>query len=518
MKVMKRIVGAVLVLAMTVSLAISAFAADAQFVEGATDEKLVVGLSAEPMSTDGVAGMGQQAGCIEFSLYDNLIQWDSVEGVFKPMLAESYEWLDDNTLEMKLRQDVTFHDGEPFNAEAVLWNFQNIKEHSNSAGLYISNFDVDSFKVVDEYTIDIVTSKPYILAETFLSLMYTGMMSPKAVEAVGYEEYTRNPNGGSGPYKFVEWVPGDHITLERNEEYYGTLPYYKTLVFKFIIDDNARGLALQEGSVDVIENILENQAKEFQAGTAIDVFVPEKITAYALWFNCREDRPTHDLAMRQAIAYAIDTSMLPAILDMEVSADPADGMAFKGSDSYREPKEPYYPADLDKAKELMAQAGYAEGELNMVILHQEGLLYSTMAEYIQFCLSQIGINATIESVSAGVSRERQAEGSYDMYIQRHSTYDPNSSAMQWYESNSPMNNLGFSSDAFDAAAAACTGVIDPAQFNTNLMDLLDIVREEVPAYYLMHTTSLFGIKNTLGGIYTEKMLGGIFNYIRPYAQ
>ena len=270
--------------------------------------------------------------------------------------------------------------------------------------------------------------------------------------------------------------------------------------------------------MDVIENILESQANEYQAGTDIDVYVPVKITAYALWFNCRDGRPTQNEALRKAIAYAIDASMIPSILDMEISADVADGMAFKDSDSYRAPKEDYNSADLEKAQELMAEAGFAEGELNLVLMHQEGTMYSTMAEYIQFALSQIGINVSIESVAAGASRERQVAGDYDMYIQRHSTYDPNSSAVQWYESASPMNNLGFTSEAFDTEAAATQGIIDPEEFNAKLMDVLDIVREEIPAYYLIHTTSLFGIKSNLGGIRTEKMLGGIFNYIRPYAQ
>lgn len=488
-----------------------------QVVEGTSDETLTVALAAEPAVTDGIYGMGLQASVIAFSIYDGLIQWNSETGEFDPMLAESWEQLDECTIRFHLRKDAKFHDGEPFTTADVVWNFKNIRDNSAPASNYINNFDIDNFNVIDEYTIDIVTFKPYVLCMTALSLNYFLMLSPTTVESIGGEAHTRTPYGGSGAYKFVEWVAGSHILLERNEDYYGEQPYYKYLKIMFIVDDTARGLALESGDVDIAENVLENQALSYMADDNLNVYVPERTTAYALWYNFREGRPTANAALRQAIAYAIDTTQLPTILNMTISSSTADGIQPSSSSSYRAPANGYYEQDLEKAAALLAEAGYAPGELSLVLLHAEGGMYQTMAEYIQFALDQIGINVEIQSVAAPTATDRQNSGDFDMYLQRTGVYDPNTSGLQWFVSTSPVNREKYASEAFDAAADACAGIVDEEEYSQRLADAFDILREDLPAYYLIHTTNLFGMRNDLTGIYTEKMLCGIYTHVRPVA-
>ena len=489
----------------------------ADTIEGVSDETLTIALASEPATTDTVYGIGETNGTISRHLYDTLINYDSESNEVVPMLAESWEYIDECTLRLYLHDDVYYHDGEKFTAEDVIWNLKNANENSSLGASVLANFDLDNCKVVDETTVDLVTFAPYYMGVVALTMSYMPMMSPSAVEAQGEDAYTRTPTGGSGAYKFVEWVPGDHITLERNEDYYGELPYYKTLVFKFISDSNARGLALQAGDVDVAEGVLEELALEIQSGTDYKLYMPQNsVTCWLMNFNCRENNILNDVRIRQAICYAIDLNATPEVSTTTLSSTVPEGLVPTSSVAFKESENGYYAYDLEKAKELMAEAGYPDGGFSLTLIHQENTVAAAIAEYVQYALSELGIDVKVESMTNAVCTERQNAGDYDLYFQRMTAFDPPNDVVKYYAQGS-LNRTQYNNPEFDEWYVKLNQTMDEEEYYGYMEQLLDILNEEVPVYCLINNSILVGYRSDITGIASDKMCSKVYTGVRPVA-
>ena len=293
---------------------------------------------------------------ILFHLFDTLTTVDIETGEVQPSMAESWEVIDDTTWRFTLRQDITFQNGEPFNAEVAKYNLDRLIDPDVKAytWFFVSDADYESCEVVDEYTIDIHTKTPSAVVAD--ALHYTLIVPMDYYSTTPLEELASNPIG-SGPFKMTEWVPDDHMTLERWDDYWGAAPNVETVIFRPVPELSTRISELVTGGADIILNVAPDQTGQIEACETCQVLGTSGGRDIFIMIDLRFV-PFDDVRVRQALNYAVDKQ---AILDAFFKGN---GTILAGvANGFWEDKdlEPY-AYDPDKALELFAEAGYTPGD------------------------------------------------------------------------------------------------------------------------------------------------------------
>ena len=363
---------------------------------------LVVAQIAEPKSLDPHAVTAVNDFRILVNLYEGLVRYKSGALEVEPALATEWTISDDGTVyEFDLRDDVTFHDGTPLDAEAVVFNFERMlnEDHPfHDTGPFPLSFffsAVERVEAVDEDTVRFTLSEPY--APFLSNLAYpTGLIvSPEAVREHG-EAFGRHPSG-TGPFRFAEWVPNERVVVERNPDYWGDQAELEAVVFRPITDANTRVAEMLSGGVDVMVEVPPDNVAMFADDPN---FTVHEQAGPHLWFLILNTRhgPFADKRVRQAVNYAIDKqALVENVLQgtAEIAAGPIPP-AFAWA--YNEALEPY-PHDPERARQLLAEAGAGGAKLTFYITEGgSGMLEPVaMGAAIQADLAEVGLNAEIES-------------------------------------------------------------------------------------------------------------------------
>ncbi|MDF0601883.1 ABC transporter substrate-binding protein [Psychromarinibacter sp. C21-152] len=362
---------------------------------------LVVGQIAEPKSLDPAAVTAVNDFRILMNIYDGLVRYKSGTLEVEPALAESWEISEDGTeYTFNLRDGVSFHDGTPFNAEAVVFNFERMLDEDHpyhDTGPFPLAFffsSVDTVEAVDDLTVKFTLSAPY--APFLSNLAYpTGLIvSPAAVEQHG-EDFGRNPSG-TGPFHFVEWRSNEAVVVEKNADYWDGAPALEAVIYRPITDANTRVAEMLAGGIDLMVEVPPVALSEFEG----DEFTVHEQSGPHVWFlilNLKEG-PFAEKLVRQAANYAINKSALVNdVLEgtAEVAAGPTPP-AFAWA--YNEELEPY-PYDPEKARELLDEAGVENPELTFYVTEGgSGMLDPVaMGTAIQADLEAVGFDVTIET-------------------------------------------------------------------------------------------------------------------------
>ena len=364
---------------------------------------LVVGQVAEPATMDPHVATAVNDFRILVNVYDGLVRYESGTLEVEPALAESWEISEDGTVyTFNLRRDVTFHDNTQFNADAVKFNFDRMLNEDHpyyDTGPFPLSFffsAIEETEVVDEFTVRFHLNEPY--APFLSNLAYpTGLIvSPTAVETHG-ADYARNP-AGTGPFVFRVWESNRQVALERNPVYWDGSPPLAGVVFRPITDANARVSEMLSGGIDLMVEVPPDNVAMFADD---DAFVLHEQAGPHLWFlilNTKEP-PFDDVRMRQAVNYAIDKETLVNDV-LQGTATVATGPTPEAfAWAYNEDLEPY-PYDPDRARELIAEAGYADGAETVFLVTEGGsgmLDPVPMGTAIQADLAAVGIDAEIKT-------------------------------------------------------------------------------------------------------------------------
>lgn len=393
----------------------------AQPVAGTSDETLVVLIDAEPTHLMSTYTMFNRAGAhVAFTIYDTLISYNYDTHEYEPAVAASWEWLDETHLQFNLRDDVVAANGTPFTADDVLYTCElGVNGGSQS---YWNMIDLEGCEVVDDYTFIMATKEAYPTLEMLASVHGMDcLMSRSAVEAAGGEEAARhNAKIGTGQYTFVEWVDGDHILVERNEDYWGELGYWKNIEFRFVSDAAARAMAVQSGEADVALSLSRSETISLDADPNVTVLKSWGDASKTLWMNCSEG-PLSDERVREAILCLIDQEAFIQVVTG------GDGVATWTNFSpagyyYKEPYEGYErKVDVERAKELLAEAGYADGLTLNIFDNATG---QTFCELLQNQLAAANIKLEIEIVEVASGMSRMNSGDYELYSGAAYGYDP----------------------------------------------------------------------------------------------
>lgn len=363
---------------------------------------LVVGQIAEPKSLDPHAVTAVNDFRILVNVYDGLVRYRDGTLEVEPALAESWEVSEDGTVyTFKLREGVSFHDGSPLNADAIKFNFDRMldEEHPyHDTGPFPLSFffsSVDAVTAVDDTTVEFKLKEPY--APFLSNLAYpTGLIvSPAAVEQHG-SEFGRNPSG-TGAYRFIEWDANAKVVLTGHADYWDGAPSLEAVIYRPITDANTRIAEMLSGGLDIMVEVPPDSLQQLRTD---DQFVVHEQAGPHVWFLIlnTKDGPFANKAVRQAANYAVNkTALVENILQgtAEVAAGPTPP-AFAWA--YNESLEPY-PYDPEKAKQLLAEAGYDGEELTFYVTEGgSGMLDPiAMGTAIQADLEAVGMDVSIET-------------------------------------------------------------------------------------------------------------------------
>ncbi|RXZ83267.1 ABC transporter substrate-binding protein [Paenibacillaceae bacterium] len=325
--------------------------------------ELTFALASSPDTLDPVASGYAVSHRVLRNIFDSLV-FQHEDGTYQPWLATGWTISDDGkSYTFKLRQDVKFHDGTPFNAEAVKANFDHLGETFGLGQARPLLGPLDSVEIVDEFTVRVNLSKKFEPFLSGLSSAFFGISSPKALEEHG-EQYGKNPVG-TGPFKFVKWAENSEIVLE-NYPAYNSAPsiaenqgpaYLDKLTFKIVPEEATRIGSVQSGQILAAETIPPQNIAAFKedASFKIDEAITNG-TPFSLYLNTQHE-PWNELKARQAIQLTIDPDVIVNTLYLGTYSR-AWASLTPGILGYNEALENKIKPDLHKANELLDELGW----------------------------------------------------------------------------------------------------------------------------------------------------------------
>jgi peptide/nickel transport system substrate-binding protein len=380
--------------------------------------QFVIGSKLEPSSIDPHYHNLGPNNAIARHIFDRLIDTNETQQL-GPGLAVSWKAINDTTWEFKLRKGVKFHDGTPFTADDVLFTFErapNVEASPSSFMLYTKG---KTLKKIDDHTIHFVTEKPYPLMPNDVSNI--NIISKKHGQGAKTGDYNSGKAAiGTGPYKFVEWVPGDRLVLEKNPEYWGKKAQFDRVVFKPIKENPARVAALLAGDVDMIDLVPTADVTRLKKDE--NVVLSQGVSNRVIYLHLDQFRdespfvkktggknPLKDVRVRKALSKAINRPAIVAQV-MEGVALPAGQLLPEGFFGVS-PKLKPEKYDPEGAKKLLAEAGYPNGF--GLTLHGPNDRYindGKICQAIGQMLARIGIESEVETMSRSVFFSKASRG------------------------------------------------------------------------------------------------------------
>lgn len=367
---------------------------------------LVVGQYQEPTVYDPNRQYSWETYRVDKHIYESLLAEDLSHPAkagpppLVPALATAWQASPDaRTFTFQLRRGVKFHDGTDFNAQAVRFNVRRFTDPAfeyydvrAAATMKPVYGNLQELKVVDDYTVQFVFKGPFTDFPRLLPQgnYVSGIFSPEALKKYGQDGLALHPTG-TGPYKFVERVHGEKTVLVRNEQYWGPRPLLDRIIFRPIQDDATRLAALRSGEIDILTRVPADAADGLEKS---GYTVHDGTTAGELFLSWNYRNPyTSKLAVRQAVLLAIDREGLARTI-FKGRAQAAYSLYNIGNSAY-DPAQRDYPYDPVRARKLLQQAGYKDGEVHFTIITD--VANQPSIEWIQRDLAKVGIKVDVVS-------------------------------------------------------------------------------------------------------------------------
>ncbi|MEO0819124.1 MAG: ABC transporter substrate-binding protein [Pseudomonadota bacterium] len=386
-----------------------------------SDETITVGLSSEVTSMDPHFHNLTPNNQIARHIFDGLINQDEKQGLI-PGLAVSWEAIDDLTWEFKLREGVTFHDGSAFDADDVVCTFERAPDVPNSPSSFGTYTKGKTVEKVDDFTVHIKTTAPYPLMANDVSTI--AIISNETGCTGSTEDYNSGKAAhGTGPWKFVDYEPGDRILMDRNDDYWGEKPYFAGVTFKPIKSGPARVAALLAGDVDMINDVPTTDLAQVKANE--DFQVSEGVSNRVIYLHVdqfREDSPfvtakdgsaikspLLDVRVRKAMSHAISRTLIKdrVMEGQSIEAGQLLPEGFFGVSPNLEPD----AYDPDLAKSLLAEAGVPDGfKLTIHGPNDRYINDAKIAEAIAQMFTRVGIETAVETMPRSVYFKRASAG------------------------------------------------------------------------------------------------------------
>lgn len=430
-------------------------------------------------------------GNIASHIFDQLI-WRTADLELEPMLATSWELVDDLTWEFKLRDDVYFHNGEHFAAEAVKFSLERARDLEESVDTTPYDIFYESSEIIDDYTIRIHTSEP--AARMIHALSYFDIVAPQYYTETTLEVAADNPVG-SGPYKFVSWVRDGPLVIEANEDYWGGAPFIKTITVRAVPEAGARIAELEAGTADLITNVPPDQTDLVETDIS-RLEAVEGLRRIFIFIHCEEGKPWADKRVRQAMNYAVDVNTIGETLFAGYAERYGSWIVPPNNNPDLNP----YPYDPDKARELLTAAGYPDG-FDVVLNTPVGRYNKDKeaSEAIGAYLTEVGIRAEVIPVDWSTYVQEMIIPKQDLQIGMiglssgaNDLEDGQNLQYDW-----PLNMTIWYNERYEALYAEAMKTLDDAKRQELMFEAQAIAYEECPWIWLWRQYDFYGVSKRL---------------------
>ena len=463
---------------------------------GTRDDKstLVIAQGADAPTLDPHGTNDQPASRVSKQIYNSLI-FATPDMELVPALAKSWESIDPLTWEFVLEEGVKFHDGEEFKASDVKFTFERMLKEEQVAHILGPVVEIE---VVDDYTVRLITSEPFAPLLAHLTHTAASILNEKAVTEKG-EDYGRSPVG-TGPYKFDDWKSGDRITLKKFDDYFQGAPEIETVIFRNIPEGTNRTVGLETGEIDIAYDIEPVDKSKVEGHENLVLLEGPSFSSQYLGYNMNK-APFDNKLVRQAINYAVDVQeIIDVVLEGsgEIANGPLTDSIFGANSDLKG-----YEYDPEKAKELLAEAGFADG-FETTIWVNDSPVRATIAEIVQAQLKEVGIETRVETVEWSKYLEETSAGQHDMFILGWTTVtgDADYGLYALYHSSQQGgagNRTFYGNPRVDELLDI--GKTEPDQ-NKRIeayKEAQEIIVEEAPQLFLYFSTDNVGMQNDIEG-------------------
>lgn len=503
---MKKILSLVLAALMLLS-AFTAFAESDKLSADAnplvTDkDTVVISLASDLESLDPIIISTIVTNEVMSNAYESLVTYD-LQGNVLPGIAK--EWTYDEatmTYTITLRDDVYFHDGTHLTSEDVAFSLEMGKQTGRFS---LSCNYIDTVEVVDDTTLKVSLTANYSPFLYFIAINLD-IICKATYEANGDLSQVEN---GTGPYKMVEYTPGDKVVFEAFDQYYGEQPAIKNLVFKIIPDANTQMIALENGEINLSRDFSMNNIENILSNPQLDIYTGESGNVFYVGLN-QSFEPFQDVRVRQAINYAIDREFVIEVCE-EGYGEIANSIANKGMLGYTEDAT-YYEYNPEKAKELLADAGYADGLTIPAILCKEGK-FKSAAEVIQEDLAAVGITTEIDVRDANGFNADFKKSNFAMCVTSLNLSQDAHHATMSFGSTGYLNYFGINDPEIDEMASKAAQAQDPAERIAIYHDLLCKVADDALYAPLYYPKKIWAVTSGLENETYDRFVGVLAKYM-----
>lgn len=473
------------------------------------DGELVIASSADAVSLDPAGSNDVPSSKVQENIYESLTKQDEHMEV-QPSLATEWEAVEDDVWEFKLREDVKFHDGTDFNADVVKANIDRILDPDVGSPRFFLYEMVTDVEVVDDYTVRFTTEFPFAPLPAHLAHSGGGMVSLDIIEEdyEAMEEDSKDPGTiinekpiGTSYFKFDEWEPGEYVRLVRNDDYWDDPALLDSVVFKVVKEDLTRVAEIETGESHISDPLSPSDVAQIESSDEMSVNEQGSVSLSYIGFNMAKE-PFDDERVRQAISMAIDKEqIIDGIYDgfgePAIGPIPPDVFGYDDSVSGLD-------HDIEKAKELLAEAGYEDGFSTTIWTNDDRERVDT-ATNVQAQLKEIGIDVKVEELEWGAYLEQTANGEHDMFVLGWSTAtgDADYAMYALYHSNNlgdPGNRTFTEDDELDKLLDEGRQEPDEEKRLEIYSEAQDMLVDISPMIYLHHQEFLMGVRDEVKGL------------------
>lgn len=370
--------------------------ADEAAMEGEPQQggTLIVATQADAATLDPHNTGDVPSSMIQVHIYETLLRWTD-EGTIGPGLATEWSWSEDETeLTMTLKEGVSFHDGSPFNAEAVKANFDRILNPDNALRAAPQLASIESVEAPEEYTVVLKLSDSDGTLQTALAAPLASIISPQAIETFG-EDLSLNAVG-TGPFTFVRWDTKERLVVAAFENYHDGRPYLDSIEFVPVPEQQARVAMLEAEDAHVAAPVPLQDIPRLESDARFVVDSIATMDNLHLPLNTLQE-PLGDLRVRQALNYAIDKQALVDNVYFGYAKPLNDSPLAPAIWGYQ-PVGEYYTYDVERARALLSEAGYADG-FDMIMWIPDGRYVQDrrVGEAVAGYLAEVGVNVDLQT-------------------------------------------------------------------------------------------------------------------------
>jgi len=469
----------------------------------ADKNELSFALTTDPKSLDPRTLGGDYNFTILAYISERLCEFNMSQGKFIPVLATSWTRPDKLTWRFTLRKGVYFHNGEPFTAEAVKFTIDSMKDPDKAWTNASWVGDIVEAKIVDDYTVDLITQKPS--RSMLANLGYLFIMPPKASKELG-DRFGVQPIG-TGKFVLEKYYPNERIVLKRNEKYWGQKPKLEKITAKILPEDATRMAALETGEVSLIPNLSPDAIPRMKANPKLSVVVgdPARIMHVAFILG---RKPFDDLRVREAFNYAVDRQAIVDTVMMGL-ATVADAHLYHPSSPGFNPNLKHYTYDPEKAKKLLAEAGYPNGiTVTFGCPNGRYLRDRMVCEALVGQMAQAGITVKLEAMEWGTFWSRAITNhEFDMFFLGWiSPESPYTQLTWWFRTDPKSSKSNYSNPEVDKLLIESQNVMTDEEEARIYSEIQEVIWHDLPWISLYFSPKIYGMDASLEGVVLSEVV------------